>query len=62
VPTSPIEWRRIQIPIDSSAWTMVEGTWGALLADVRECRLGLEFADGTETVGLDNFRPVREYV
>jgi hypothetical protein len=55
VPTSPIEWRRIQIPIDSSAWTMVEGTWGALLADVRECRLGLEFADGTETVGLDNF-------
>ena len=55
VPTNPIEWRRIEVPLDSGAWTVDEGTWGGLLAAVQECRIQVEFVDGTEVVGLDNF-------
>ena len=55
VPTNPLEWKTIEIPIDSAHWIMDSGSWGALLAEVNECRIQVEFVDGTEVVGFDNF-------
>jgi hypothetical protein len=55
VPTSPLEWKTIEIPIDSAHWTMDSGSWAALLAEVNECRIQVEFVDGSEVVGFDNF-------
>jgi len=48
-------WRSYSFPLDAATWTVTAGTWEALLANVTECRLQLEFAAGTETVGFDNF-------
>lgn len=47
-------WRTLTIPLASSSWTVVSGTWDGLLADVTEWRLQAEFLGGTEVVGLDN--------
>ena len=55
VPDNPLEWRRIEIPIDGSLWTVDEGSWTEILQSVDTCRLDLEFFDGPEDVGFDNF-------
>ena len=55
VPTNPLEWKTFEIPIDSAHWTMDSGSWGALLSEVTECRLEVEFVNGSEVVGFDNF-------
>lgn len=51
----PRVWKRFTFPLDVAAWTVDSGSWAALLDQVTECRLDLEYFDGTETVGLDNF-------
>lgn len=55
VPNKPLEWKTIEIPIDSAHWTMDSGSWAALMTWVNECRIQVEFMDGTEVVGFDNF-------
>lgn len=52
---APRVWRTFAFPISETAWTLESGTWAALVANVTECRIDLEYFDGTETVGLDNF-------
>ena len=47
-------WRTYRIPLIESAWTVTSGTWDALLADVTELAIDLEFITGPETTGLDN--------
>ena len=49
------QWHTFAFPVESSAWTMVSGTWGQLLEQVSELRLCVEFSSSTETVGLDDF-------
>lgn len=51
----PRVWKRFTFPLQASGWVVDAGSWAALLAQVTECRLDLEYYDGTETVGLDNF-------
>lgn len=48
-------WRSYNFPLEAARWTVTAGTWDALLANVTECRLQLEFASSTETIGFDNF-------
>ncbi len=55
VPVSTLQWKRLEFPLQASAWTMVSGTWAGLLANVTECRIQAEVVNGSEVVGLDNF-------
>ncbi len=55
VPANPLEWRRVEVPVDAAAWTLDQGSWAGLLSSVQEVRLQVEVADGTQVVGLDNF-------
>ncbi len=48
-------WQHIRYPLDPTVWTVDAGQWSALLADVAECRIYMEFFSGSETIGLDNF-------
>lgn len=48
-------WQHIRYPLDPAVWTVDAGQWTALLADVAECRICMEFFTGSEVVGLDNF-------
>jgi hypothetical protein len=49
------KWKTYAIPIDSMSWTMESGTWSGLIAYVEECRIDMEYYNGTELIGLDNF-------
>jgi len=50
------EWHNYQAAIDSTLWTLEEGTdWAALLTDVQELRLGRDITTGHDTSGLDDF-------
>jgi len=49
------QWYSFTFPIQAASWTMVSGTWGALVDQVTELRICLEFTDGSETVWLDDF-------
>jgi len=49
------QWHTFAYPIQASAWTMESGTWSALLEQVSELRICLEFSASAETVGLDDF-------
>lgn len=55
LPTSGQVWKTFRFPLTASQWTLDSGTWAGLLADVIECRVKVEFFDGTESVGMDNF-------
>jgi hypothetical protein len=55
VPTCAARWKTFQYPLTESGWVLDSGTWPALLANVQECRIDLEFYTSTESVGLDNF-------
>jgi DNA-binding beta-propeller fold protein YncE len=48
-------WKTFEFPIDESSWTLESGSWAALLAQVDECRIDLEYYDATEVIGFDNF-------
>ncbi|MEJ2720730.1 MAG: FlgD immunoglobulin-like domain containing protein [bacterium] len=55
LPVGERRWKTFDFPIDSLTWTAESGTWGALLAHVAECRVDLEYIDGGEVIGMDNF-------
>jgi hypothetical protein len=48
-------WRSYAFPLQAASWTLTAGTWAGLLGNVTECRLQVEFINGTEVVGFDNF-------
>ncbi|MCE5322940.1 hypothetical protein LLG46_06455 [bacterium] len=47
-------WRTYGTALDESLWQCVSGSWDALLDDVTELRMSIEFITGSETNGLDN--------
>lgn len=47
-------WRTYGTTMDESLWEHNSGTWSALLDDVQELRILLEYIDGGETNGMDN--------
>ncbi len=49
------QWYSFTFPIQAASWTMVSGSWGALMDEVTEMIVCLEFTDGSETVGFDDF-------
>ena len=54
-PTPPYDiWITYSVPIESSSWTIIDGTWEAILEDVRSLILAAEFVDGDEYVKIDN--------
>jgi hypothetical protein len=55
LPESKLVWKSFVYPLDSGTWTLDSGTWTALLSNVTECRITVEFFDGAETIGFDNF-------
>lgn len=54
LPPAPRLWKRFVFPIRESAWTVTSGTWAGLVADVTEMRIGVEYFNGTDNVGIDN--------
>jgi hypothetical protein len=48
-------WKTYDFPLQAATWTVTAGTWAALLANVTECRIQVEFINGTEVIGFDNF-------
>jgi hypothetical protein len=52
---APRVWKTFSFPIDFNEWTVDSGSWGGLIGNVTECRVDVEYFDGTETIGLDNF-------
>jgi hypothetical protein len=55
LPEGSLTWKSFSYSISSSIWTLDSGLWGDLLSHVTECRVTLEFYDGSETIGFDNF-------
>lgn len=49
------QWYTFAFPIDVSYWTINSGTWSGILNNVNKLTLVVEYIDGTEVVGLDNF-------
>ncbi len=47
-------WRTYGTALEESLWTPGSGTWDALLDNVTELRISIEFITGNETNGLDN--------
>jgi hypothetical protein len=52
---APRVWKTFAFLIDRTDWTIDSGDWNSLITNVTECRIDVEYFDGTETVGLDNF-------
>jgi len=50
------QWKTFSFLIDAESWQLEAGTWEALIADVRELRLIVEYISGSEIIWLDNFR------
>jgi hypothetical protein len=48
-------WKTFSFPVSSAVWTLDSGTWSGVLSEVSEVKIDLEFFDGTETIGFDNF-------
>jgi hypothetical protein len=55
LPQGSLTWMQVSYPIDSGTWIVESGTWADLVSYVTECRITLEFFDGSETIGFDNF-------
>lgn len=49
-------WSTFTAPLVESEWTRTSGSWDALLSEVSDFRILLEFASGDESNGLDNVR------
>ena len=49
-------WQHIAIPIDPAVWTLTEGTWSALMAEVALVRIRTEFITGDEYSLVDNVK------
>ena len=55
VPGDRRTWKTFKFPIEPATWTLDEGTWEDLLSWVSELRIDVEYYDGTESIGFDNF-------
>lgn len=49
-------WKSYSFLLNPTVWTVEAGTWSDLLNNVTDISIYPEFFDGTETIGLDNFR------
>ena len=47
-------WSTFKVSLDPADWTIVSGTWGAILADVTALKLYVEYVNGDEEVRVDN--------
>ena len=50
----PAAWRTYGTTISEPLWTKISGSWDALMDDVTEFRIRMEFINGDEQNGLDN--------
>ncbi len=50
------QWYTHSILVSEENWNLISGEWDALLSDIRELRMIVEYINGSETVWLDNFR------
>ena len=50
------QWVKFQVSLDSADWDLQSGTWSELLAEVTSLEVYAEFANGPETVRIDNVR------
>lgn len=50
LPVGPRTWKRFNVPLRASAWTVRSGSWAAILADVDECEVPLDVAAGGAVV------------
>ena len=56
-PDPATAWKVITVPIDEAAWTVNTGSWSAILFDVTEVSIAMEYYNnaGThEITGIDN--------
>jgi hypothetical protein len=49
-------WHNKKIPVDSSKWQMVSGTWTNLMQNIQRIRINTEFVTGDEYSLIDNIR------
>ena len=54
-------WRTYGVPLEESQWTRNSGTWSALLDNVSELKISMEFINGDETNGLDTVALADDY-
>lgn len=52
----PHYWKTYQTTLDESLWTRKSGSWSALLDNVTDFRILLEYVKGDESNGMDNVR------
>ncbi|MBD3225321.1 MAG: PKD domain-containing protein [Caldithrix sp.] len=50
------KWVSYSFLLNASVWTVQEGTWNGLMNNVTNISVFTEFFDGSEVIGLDNFR------
>jgi len=51
----PSGWQLVEVPIESSAWTILSGDWLGVLADVTSFRIRIEQTNGhVDVSGIDN--------
>ncbi len=55
LPESSVVWKTFSYPLNTATWTLDSGTWSGLLSYVAECMITVEFFDGIEDIGFDNF-------
>ena len=56
VPQPELAWAHRAVALEEGSWTMLSGTWDALLANVTQLRVMGEYVDGDEVNHLDNVR------
>lgn len=52
----PSTWRTFQVNLDPSLWVRKSGSWDALLANVTDFGILMEYVTGDEVTALDNVR------
>jgi hypothetical protein len=59
-PAGGCVWETLTVPIDEASWTLVSGTWSALLADVTQFELAVDLYSSTSgALNIDGFDNVR---
>lgn len=54
-------WRTYGTALDESLWQCVSGSWSALLDNITQLQISIEFITGDETNGLDNVSLIDNY-
>lgn len=58
--TLTMDWQTFSKPMTAEAWGVTQPQWDALLSNVTSITIGLEYIQGSETIGFDNFTIVPE--